>query len=147
MVWLFKDMIDFGHECVQNTNWVGDVPLYSGECPPRNLRLFDATNQDNYWKHPDVWHDIKTAYDRFLKLNPYRTDVYKDYAWYADHGDQWEAFVELAKQVRPENYDSFSGKDFFDKMVKYAKAMVQYDKKHKVKTNKYNNCFTTNSNL
>ena len=115
-------MLDFGRECVQNTNWAGRVPLvladaHWGFC----LGYIDKSEQTNYWKQPDVWPDIKSAYDRFFELNPDATGYYHNYAWYAYKCEQWDKLNELIPKLGPVNYAYFGGEDEFNKMVQLAK--------------------------
>jgi hypothetical protein len=115
-------MLDFGRKCVQNSNWGGRIPLtlvdaHSDICG----QYIDKSEQVNYWKQPEVWADVKAAYDRFFTLNPDSTGFYKNYAWYAFHAEQWDAFNEIAPNVRSVDYNFFGGTDEFDKMVQSAK--------------------------
>jgi phytoene dehydrogenase-like protein len=120
-------MIAFGRECVASTNWGGDVPITLVEAHYQ----YDSFSFDNeaakeaYWKQPDVWPDIKSAYERYFELNPDDADTYKNYAWYAYHAGQWDAFNELAPKVPAVDYYFFGGKDAFDNMVRLAKGQLQ----------------------
>jgi hypothetical protein len=115
-------MLDFGRECVQNTNWAGRVPLVLVDAHWNFCRGYiDKSEQTNYWKQPDVWPDIKMSYDRFFELNPEATRYYHNYAWYAYQCEQWNAFNELIQKLGLINYDFFGGKAEFDKMVRLAK--------------------------
>jgi hypothetical protein len=116
------EMIAFGRECVASTNWGGYVPIILVDAHTDYNTFSDNSDEEKlaYWKQPEVWPDIKSAYDRFFELNPDATDIYKNYAWYAYHAEQWEAFNQLVSKVRPEDYNFFGGKDEFDKMVELA---------------------------
>ena len=117
-----EDMIEFGRECVQNTNWGGRVPLVLVDAHWNYCRGYvDQSEQTNYWKQPGVWTDIKSAYDRFFQLNPDTTGYYEYYAWYAYQAEQWDTLNELIPKLGPETYYRFGGKDEFDKMVRLAK--------------------------
>jgi hypothetical protein len=117
-----EDMLEFGHECVQSTNWGGNVSLILVDAHfDIGSQFIDESERTNYCKRPEVWPDIKAAYDRFFELNPNATDIYKNYAWYAYHAEQWDAFNELAKKVRPVDYNFFGGEVEFNKMVQLAK--------------------------
>jgi hypothetical protein len=80
----------------------------------------DKSEQTNYWKQPDVWADIKSAYDRFFQLNPNTTGYHEYYAWYAYQAGQWDVLNGLIPKLGPETYYRFGGKDEFDKMVRLA---------------------------
>jgi hypothetical protein len=115
-------MLDFGRECVQNTNWAGQVPLVLVDAHWNFRRGYvDKSEQTNYWKQPDVWPDIKAAFERYFEVNPDATRWYHNYAWYAYQCEQWNAFNELIPKLGPINYDFFGGKAEFDKMVQLAK--------------------------
>jgi hypothetical protein len=117
-----EDMLQFGRECAANKQWGGNVPLV----------LLDAhywinggwtakSEQTNYWKQPEVWSDLDSAYERFFAANPDATGRYYQYAWYAYKCGQWAKFIELIPKLGPVNYDYFGGKDKFDEMVQLAK--------------------------
>ncbi len=117
-----EEMLQFGHECVTNTQWGGNLPLILLDAHYFISYMFtNQTDQENYWKQPEVWTDLDTAYKRFFEINPNATSRYYQYAWYAYKCEQWTKFVELIPKLGPVNYDYFGGKDEFDKMVQLAK--------------------------
>ena len=117
-----KEMLSFGRECVQNKKWGGRVPLIlvdtHWDIP---LYYLDGLEKINYWTQPQVWPDIKAAYDRFFELNPDATGYYHNYALYAYRAEQWDKLNELIPKLGPVNYSFFGGKEEFDKMVLLAK--------------------------
>ena len=115
-------MLEFGRECVTNTMWGGRVPLIL-EAAHNNIcnEYIDKSEQTNYWSQPEVWADIKSAYERFFELNPDATRYYHNYAYYAYRAADWDKLNELIPKLGPVNYDFFGGKDEFDKMVQLAK--------------------------
>lgn len=117
------EMLAFGRECVANTNWGGYVPLVLVDAHSDYDSSRQATEEERYayWKEPDVWTDIKAAYERFFELNPDADGIYKNYAWYAYYAGQWSDFVSIAEKVRPEDYGFFGGKESFSKMRELAK--------------------------
>jgi Domain of unknown function (DUF4034) len=117
------EMIAFGRECVASTNWGGYVPIILVDAHTDYNTFSENSDEEkqDYWKQPDVWPDIKASYDRFFELNPNATDIYKNYAWYAYHAEQWDAFIELAPKVRSADYSFFGGTDEFEKMIQIAK--------------------------
>jgi hypothetical protein len=115
-------MLDFGRECVSNTNWGGRVPLVLVDAHWNYCQGYlDKSEQTNYWKQSEVWTDIKSAYDRFFKLNTNTVGYYEYYAWYAYQAEQWDVLNELIPKLGPETYYHFGGKDEFDKMVRQAR--------------------------
>ena len=123
------EMLAFGRECVANTNWGGEVPLILVDAHTDYNSARQATEEEKYayWKEPDVWPDIKAAYERFFELNPDADATYKNYAWYAYYAGQWSDFVSIAEKVRPEDYGFFGGKESFSKMRKEAKEHLPGD--------------------
>jgi hypothetical protein len=115
-------MLAFGRECVQTKRWGGQVPLVlvnaHWDIP---LYYLEGSEKTNYWTQPEVWPDIKAAYDRFFELNPNAIGYYHNYALYAYRCQQWDALNELIPKLGPVNYAFFGGKDEFDKMVHLAK--------------------------
>jgi hypothetical protein len=117
-----EEMVNFGRQCVASTNWGGTVPLILVDAHSEySLFLKDSEEKSHYWKMPEVWPDIKSAYDRFFELNPKAVAYYHNYAWYAYHAEQWAALNELIPKLGQVNYEFFGGKDKFDEMVDLAK--------------------------
>ena len=131
-----EEMLKFGHECATNSSWGGRVPLILLSVHRDIFDLYiDKTAKGGYWKQPEVWQDIKTAYTRYFELNPKATDSYKNYVLYAYDAEQWATFLELSPKVRSVDYAFFNGKDNFNSMVRYARQKVQAGKKFPISTN------------
>lgn len=116
-----EEMLEFGRECAQSTEWGGRVPLILVDAHRALSGYLAESNRLEYWKQPEVWPDLKMAFDRFFELNPDEISWYHNYAWYAYHGEQWKVLNELLPKLGPVNYDYFGGKEEFDKMVQLAK--------------------------
>ncbi len=117
-----EDMLNFGRECVQNTDWGGRVPLILSVAHDRiYYQYIDKSERANYWKQPEVWPDIQSAFDRFFELNPDAIGWYHNYAWYAYHAEQWKKLNALIPKLGPVNYKYFGGEDEFNKMLRLAK--------------------------
>jgi len=116
-------MLDFGRECVHNTNWGGHVPLILMDAHHAiYTRYVDPSEKTNYWNQPYVWADLKASFDRFFELNPGAVGSHHDFAWYAYQCGQWDEFNrQLSLFSTGTNYDYFGGKAEFDKMVQRAK--------------------------
>jgi len=115
-------MLEFGRECVHNANWSGLVPLMLVEAHQTICRSYVVdTERDGYWKQPEVWTDVKAAYERCLELNPTDTGKYYDYAWYAYQAEQWDMFLTLTPKLGTVNYDYFGGEATFNKMMQTAR--------------------------
>jgi thiol-disulfide isomerase/thioredoxin len=116
------DMLAFGRECVENKQWGGNVPLILLDAHYFIQREFvDDSEKTNYWKQPEVWLDIKDAFDRFFEANPDDVGWHHKFAWYAYQCGQWNEFNhQLSLFSSGTNYDYFGGKDKFDQMVALA---------------------------
>lgn len=123
-----EEMLAFGRECVESKDWAGHVPLILLDAHLALRRYLDKSVQDDYWKQPGVWPDIKAAFDRFLELNPEAIGWRHNYTLYAYHCEQWEVLNELIPKLEPINYEFFGGKDEFDKMVRLAKEHTSKSK-------------------
>jgi hypothetical protein len=117
-----EEAVAFGRECVHSTNWGGHIPLILVLAHnDLNSRLTGSAKSE-YWKQPEVWEDIKNAYDRYFELNPEETHVYNAYVLHAYQAEQWAALNELIPKLTTTNYDMFGGKSEFDKMIRLANA-------------------------
>jgi hypothetical protein len=131
-----EEMLKFGHECTTNSSWGGRVPIILVDVHDTIFNSYiDKTARAGYWKQPEVWQDIKTAYTRYFELNPKAADNYKNYALRAYNAEQWATFVELSTKVNPADYAFFESKNNFNSMVRYARQMIQSGKKFPVSTN------------
>lgn len=116
-----EEQLAFGRECVQSTNWGGRVPLTLVDAHDSIDGRYDGDARTNYWKRPEVWSDVQTAFNRFFELNPSATNWYHNYVLYAYRAEQWDKLNELLPKLGPVNYSYFGGKEEFDKMVQLAK--------------------------
>ncbi len=117
-----EEALAFARECVQSTKWGGHVPLTLVLAHNDiDLRLTGAAKTE-YWKQPEVWVDIKNAYNRFIELNPQETYVYNGYALHAYQAEQWDDLNKLLPKIAPTNYETFGGKNEFEKIIRLAKA-------------------------
>jgi hypothetical protein len=113
-------MIEFGRECVASDKFGGTVPLILAD-------VHDTYNRNNgpsdssYWLEPDVWPDIKLAFERFFELNPKAISWRHNYARYAYWCQQWDALQEQINLMGDEiNYSYFGGREEYDEMVRLA---------------------------
>lgn len=117
-----QDMLDFGRECVQNTNWGGTVPLILVDAHYRIYNMFiDPSERSNYWQRPDVWADVSSAYERYLHDHPDDLQQIAYYANYADDAQQWNKLNQLIPKVSPNYYSLFGGADEFQRLAQVAK--------------------------
>jgi Domain of unknown function (DUF4034) len=118
-----QDMLDFGRDCVQSTNWGGRVPLILVDAHYKLCTGYtDKTAQTNYWKQPEVWNDIKSAYEKFFRINPNVTGDYVSYyAHYAYLAEDWDKFNELIPKLNANDYYAFGSKEDFENALAQAK--------------------------
>jgi len=118
------DMLAFGRECVASTNWGGHVPLILVDAHSELARSLPAADRDDYWGLPEVWPDIKAAYEKYSQVNPDATRFRYPYAAYAFRCGQWQDFNEQIALLRKTgdelNVSYFGGQEAFDKLVKIA---------------------------
>lgn len=117
-----QDMLQFGRECVQNTNWGGTVPLVLVDAHYAIYNQFiDPSAQTNYWKQPYVWDDISSAYERYFQNYPNDAGRIAYYARYAYYGEQWDKLNQLIPKISPNEYYLFGGQEKFDEIAALAK--------------------------
>jgi hypothetical protein len=117
-----EDMLEFGRECVTNHTWGGHIPLILLDAHKSIQRQYvDDSEKSNYWKQPEVWSDLKSAFDRFFELNPDATGWYHDYAWYAYQAEQWDTLNRIIPKLGQINYSFFGGTNEFNKMIQLAR--------------------------
>jgi hypothetical protein len=118
-----KDMIDFGRQCTQNTNWITTARLLLVDAHYEVSReIQDRRERAAYWKQPEVWPDIKETYDQWFKLYPkdsYLRQYYARYAAWCGHWPEFEAQMKLSSST---NYDIFGGVEQFNRMMQDAQA-------------------------
>ncbi|HXF10306.1 MAG TPA: hypothetical protein VN625_05935 [Desulfuromonadaceae bacterium] len=117
-----EEAVAFGRQCAQNKKWGGDVPLILLDAHYYNSQMGETdSDKAAYWKRPEVWPDLRMAFDRFFEANPEAVERYNQYALYAFKCEQWTTFLELVAKLEPGNYNYFGNKDGFDAMVRLAK--------------------------
>ncbi len=117
-----EEMIQFGRECVESEVWTGTVPLILVEAHDQiSLYIRDKEKRKAYWKQPEVWKDIASAYDRFFERNPDGIGWHHNYAWYAYLCEQWDTLNQELKLLGDVNYSYFGGEEEYNKIVQLAK--------------------------
>jgi hypothetical protein len=121
-------MLDFGRECVASEAWGGEVPLILTKAHDELAKTLNPDDRIEYWKDPEVWSDIKSAFEKFFELNPDASGWHHNYARYAYWAEQWDDLNRQLPLLGEINYEFFGGKDEFDKMVRLAKAHASKSK-------------------
>jgi hypothetical protein len=120
-----QDMLAFGHECLNSTNWGGMVPLTLVDAHQSLAGYLDKDDQVRYWKQPEVWLDIKAAFDKYLQANPEDTTRRHWYVLWAFRAGQWEELNRQVELMGPVNHAFFGGREAFESMMRQAKAKVK----------------------
>jgi hypothetical protein len=115
-----EEAVVFGKECVQSSQWGGQIPLILVRAHNVIASQLSGIAKRDYWKQPEVWADIKSAYDRYFELNPEETSTYNDYVFNAYRAEQWEVVNQLIPKLTTTNYTVFGGKSRFDEMMVLA---------------------------
>ncbi|HLH53341.1 MAG TPA: hypothetical protein VKY92_06970 [Verrucomicrobiae bacterium] len=116
-----EDMLEFAGECVNSPKWGGHVPLILLDAHELISASLDREARANYFRRPEVWADLKQAFDKFFVLNPHETGWHHNYAWYAYSAQQWVDLNRELQLLGPVNYNYFGGRAEFDKIVQAAK--------------------------
>ncbi len=116
-----KEMIDFGRECVQNTNWTGGVRLMIVDAHyDVSQEIQDDHERAAYWTQPNVWADIQSAYQQYAKLYPSATAYHEYYPLYAARCGKLDEFLRQIRQAPTTNYNLFGGMDRFNRIMERA---------------------------
>jgi hypothetical protein len=119
-----EDMLAFGRKCATSDQFGGTVPLILVEAHYKYNKQHGATD-GSYWLEPDVWPDLKMAYEKFFQLNPkgiYWRSYYARFAWWCQ---QWETMLEQMELAGDDiNYNLFDGREKFDEIVQFAKEQI-----------------------
>ena len=117
-----EEMIGFASECLRSEKWGGKVPCIVLEAHKLIAESLDATAQNDYWKLPEVYPQIKQALDKLIRLNPGVEDWHHNYALYAFRAEQWADLNRELKLIgRGVDYGFFGGKEEFDRITRIAK--------------------------
>jgi hypothetical protein len=116
-----RDSFEFAWECVRSEKWGGRVPLIMLQAHEWATENLEPSQAASYWKKPEVWQDVKAAFEKFARINPQVTSWHNGYARYAYRAEQWADLNRELKLLGPVNYGYFGGKEEFDKMVRLAR--------------------------
>lgn len=112
-----QDMLEFARECGKSGNWKAEIPfllIYAHEelsTYPRGDRdKYSSKPDPKYFAFPDVWTDVQSVYEPYLKLRPDHHAVRSKYALYAAWAGQWtvanDQFRQLGDKVVKSVFDS-----------------------------------------
>lgn len=102
------DALGFGRECVAGNNWVANLPFV--------LMLAHATlaqdsgNPDQYYRLPQVWEDVKSAYVPYMEARPDNNWLRSEYtSWAVRCGHLAEARKQFEKLGNKAVAQAFGG--------------------------------------
>lgn len=118
-----EEMLAFGRECVQNTNYTGNIPMilldaYSTlaqQTKPESARA-------ELYKDPTVWQDVRDAVTEMERRQPGKTWYYNNLAWYAWKCERWKELDEVMGKLDRPDYEYFGGRDQVDRMMQDLRA-------------------------
>jgi hypothetical protein len=117
----YKEILEFGRECLESKKWGGSVPLIMVAAHDALARYIKEEKEPEYWKDSAVWADIQASFEKFFELSPDAISWRHNYAKYAYRCQQWRVLNKQISLLGPVNYDYFGGKAEYDKMVQLAK--------------------------
>ena len=118
-----ESALEFARSCVTSTNWGGTVPLVLPDVHHSLARYTQHTESPQYWHRPEVWDDIKSAYDKFYKLCPDGVGYRHNYALDAFLCGHYAEFLVQTKLFSTgTNYSYFGGQARFKQMLARAAA-------------------------
>ena len=119
-------VIEFGQNCVTNPAFRGRIPLLNYEIHGALAEIYVGNGkgtEEDYWREPGVWPDVKATFERFFELNPENNFWRYDYAMSAHRSGAWKDFHTQVKLLKePIDYERFGGKPSFDRMLTEANA-------------------------
>lgn len=66
----FEDMMDFGKACAETKNWRTGITLLLADAHMRVWQRIPQGEKVNYMRNPEVWNDIRTVFEDYLKHVP-----------------------------------------------------------------------------
>ncbi|HZR19320.1 MAG TPA: hypothetical protein VFE51_18675 [Verrucomicrobiae bacterium] len=118
--------LEFARSCVASTNWGGTVPLVLRSLHYSLARYYNQTESPSYWHRPQVWADVKAAFEKFYQLNPEDVGYRHDYAHDAFLCGQYAEFLSQTKLFTTgTNYSYFGGEAQFKSMLALAASKAK----------------------
>jgi hypothetical protein len=83
-----EEMLAFGRACAATKNWRAGITLLAAEAHLRYANILGA-DQPKYLRSPEVWSEIKSVYDEYLKHYPSDNVARSEYAAIGYIGGHW----------------------------------------------------------
>jgi hypothetical protein len=118
-----EDMVAFGRECVQSKQWGGKIPLILVAAHKAIPVYLEDPERTNYWKQPEVWPDIKSAYEKYFANHQNDSIQRQEYAVLAFKCEQWAEFSRQVPLFGTVDYSIFGGRRAYERMVRQANLL------------------------
>jgi hypothetical protein len=89
-----EDMVGFGRQLLAGGNWEALLPYELIEAHV-TLAGYREKDEEEYYKNPEVWKDVKAVYDACLKIHP---DSARDRTWFAKLACWCGQYAESSRQ-------------------------------------------------
>jgi hypothetical protein len=117
------EALGFARACVASDKWDGQVPLILVNVHHSLATYYKQGDSPAYWHRPEVWADVKSAYDKFFALNPDGVSWRHNYAKDAYDCGQYSVFLEQTRLFTSgTNFTFFGGREKFQEMIQKAAA-------------------------
>lgn len=103
----YEAMMAFGRECVQHPRW--RVPLTMVVALENIADDFSKEQAEAFWWRPDVWADVKAAYERYFELFPNDTEERGRYFKAAYRSRAWKDMKRQFPKLRAVPWGQFGG--------------------------------------
>ena len=117
-----EEALAFARKCVTSTNWGGRVPLVLPDLHRSLARYPNSADSPGYWQRPEVWDDVRSAYEKFFRLNPHEFGYRHDYARDAYLCGHHSEFLAQTKLFPWTNFNFFGGEGKFQEMLARASS-------------------------
>jgi hypothetical protein len=115
------ELLIFGDECLQSTNWGGEVPLIAVDAHRAIVNYLPANQRSAYWQQPSVWDDVERAFSKYLGENPKDSKEHQRYAAFAYAALRWDVLNEQLPLLGKIDYSMFGGPAGYQRMVAAAR--------------------------
>lgn len=119
--------VEFGRECARTENWRAGVPFILVDAHEQLAR--DLEDRKAYFAKPEVWQDVRAAYEGHLVNFPADAVRRSEFARYSTLAEQWreanEQFEVLGDKADP---TPFGGKQTLDYLRRKAAKLAEAGK-------------------
>ena len=103
-----EEALAFGRECVNGNNWVADLPFVL--ILAHSTLAQDSGNPDQYYRLPQVWEDVQSAYVPYMDAKPDNNWLHSEYtSWAVRCGHLTEARQQFEKLGNKAVAQAFGG--------------------------------------